>query len=178
MRRSDIKTMPQYYEKYINQVEDVELSQAFAASVRQLEMLDKSALARLEDRRYAPDKWTVKETLQHVIDWERILSYRALLFARKAGLVPQGIDGDLLAASMNANQRTIDSLVEELRRVRLSTEAMFAGFDEDTLQNTGTSWEYEISVLAMGFMIIGHQIHHLKIIEERYSPLLERQVAG
>src|SRR5215468_1147161 len=172
MKRSDIKTMPQYFEKYINQVGDIELLQAFEDSVKQLDELDKNLLAKLDGKRYAPDKWTTKETFQHVIDWERILSFRTLLFARKEGSIPQGVDGDLLAANMNAEQRAIDSLIDELIITRLSTKALFESFDDDTLQYIGTNWKYEISVLAMGFTIIGHQIHHLKIIEEKYFPLL------
>jgi DinB superfamily len=175
MKRSDIKTMPQYFEKYISLVDDLELSQAFGESVKQLDRLDRDLLARLDGKRYAPGKWTVKETLQHVIDWERILSFRTLLFARKEGSTPQGVDGDLLAVNMKADQRAIDSLVDELRITRLSTRALFESFDEETLQNIGTNWKYEISVLAMGFTIIGHQIHHLKIIEEKYYPLLNEQ---
>jgi DinB superfamily len=175
MKRSDIKTMPQYFEKYINHVDDLELSQAFEESVKQLDRLDRNLLARLNGKRYAPGKWTVKETLQHVIDWERILSFRTLLFARKEGSIPQGVDGDLLAANMKADQRTIDSLIDELKATRLSTKALFESFEDQTLQNTGVNWKYEISVLAMGFTIIGHQIHHLRIIEEKYCPLLNEQ---
>jgi hypothetical protein len=175
MKRSDIKTMPQYFEKYINLVGDLELSQAFDESVKQLDRLDRNLLARLDGKRYAPGKWTTKETLQHVIDWERILSFRTLLFARKEGSIPQGVDGDLLAANMKADQHTIDSLVDELKITRLSTKALFESFDDEALQNTGTNWKYEISVLAMGFTIIGHQIHHLKIIEEKYYPLIDEQ---
>jgi hypothetical protein len=172
-KRSDIKRMPQYFENYINLVDDVGLSEAFDGSIRQVEALDRGLLTRLGGKSYAQGKWTVKESLQHVIDWERILSYRTLLFARKEGSVPQSVDGDLLAASMNADRRAIDGMVDELRSVRLSTRAMFRSFDDDTLQSIGTNWRYEISVLAMGFTIIGHQIHHLRIIEEKYYPLLE-----
>src|SRR5262245_16753042 len=172
MKRSDIKTMPQYFEKYINQVGDLELSQAFDESVKQLDPLDRDLLSRLDGKRYAPDKWTTKETLQHVLDWERILSFRTLLFARKEGSIPQGVDGDLLAANMNAEGRSIGRLIDELKITRLSTKAMFESFDDKTMDNTGTNWKYEISVLAMGYTIIGHQIHHLKIIEEKYYPLI------
>jgi hypothetical protein len=175
MKRSDIKTMPQYFEKYINQVDDLELSQAFDDSVRQLDRLDRNLLAKLDGKRYAPGKWTAKETLQHVIDWERILSFRALLFARKEGSTPQGVDGDLLAANMKAGERTVDSLIDELRVTRLSTKALFESFDDEAMQCAGINWKYEISVLAMGFTIIGHQVHHLKIIEEKYYPLLDEQ---
>jgi hypothetical protein len=172
MKRSDIKEMPEYFEKYINLVDDLELSQAFDESIKQLGRLDKNLLAKLDGKRYAPDKWTTKETFQHVIDWERILGFRALLFARKEGSIPQGVDGDLLAANMNADRRAIGDLIDELKITRLSTKALFESFDDKTLQNIGTNWKYEISVLAMGFTIIGHQIHHLNIIEEKYYPLL------
>jgi len=175
MKRSDIKTMPEYFERYINQVDDLELSQAFDESVKQLDRLDINLWAKLDGKRYAPGKWTAKETLQHVIDWERILSFRALLFARKEGSTPQGVDGDLLAANMKADRRAVDGLIDELRITRLSTMALFESFDDDALQNTGINWKYEISVLAMGFTIIGHQVHHLKIIEEKYYPLLGEQ---
>ena len=171
MKRSDILEMPEYFEKYIHQVDDLELSQAFNESIKQLDELDQNFLARLDGKRYAPGKWTTKETIQHIIDWERILTFRTILFARKEGSVPQGVDGDLLAAHMKAERRELDDLIAELRITRLSTKAMFDGFDDETLQNAGINWKYETSVLAMGFTIIGHQIHHLKIIKEKYYPL-------
>jgi hypothetical protein len=76
---------------------------------------------------------------------------------------------------MKADQRAIASLIDELGITRLSTKGLFDSFGDQALQNSGINWKYEISVLAMGFTIIGHQIHHLKIIEERYYPLLDEQ---
>ena len=76
---------------------------------------------------------------------------------------------------MKADQRAIESLIDELKITRLSTEALFESFDDEALQNTCINWKYEISVLAMVFTIIGHHIHHLKIIEERYYPLFDEQ---
>ena len=173
MKKSDIDPMPQYFDRYINLVADVELSQAFDDSIWQLNNLDKDLLIKLDGKKYAPGKWTVKEIFQHVIDFERILAYRTLLFARCEGSIPQGVDEKLLGAKMFADKRTIDNLIDELKIVRASTKSMFESFDDEMLQAVGTNWKYEISVLAMGFNIVGHQIHHLKIIEERYFPLLE-----
>lgn len=114
---------------------------------------------------------TVKEIFQHVIDWERILSQRALLFARINGSVAQGVDENALAENTKTERRTVEDLIEELKIARLSTKALFESFDDELLQNTGTSYKSEMSVLAMGFTIIGHQKHHLNIIEEKYFPL-------
>ena len=176
MKRSQIKPTPQYYDRIVNLVADVELSEAFADSIRQLNGVDRDLLNKLEGQTYAPDKWTVKEILQHVIDFERILSYRSMLFARNEGSVPQSIDQDLLAKNSLANARTIDSLVEELTALRVATSALYESFDDHTLLKTGINWKYDISVLAMGFAMIGHQIHHLKVIEEKYFPLLAQHV--
>jgi hypothetical protein len=176
MKRSQIDPMPKYYDHYINLVADVELSDAFDRSIRQLNELNRDQLTKLDGQTYAPGKWTVKEILQHVIDFERILSYRSLLFARGVGSNPQDIDQHELARNSLAEARTIDALIEELKALRLATKELYESFDDHTLLNTGISWKYETPVLAMGFMMIGHQIHHLKVIEEKYFPLLrERQ---
>lgn len=135
VKRSDIDPMPQYFNRYIELVTDVELPQAFDESIRQLDSLDRAALAELRDRKYAVDKWTVKEIFQHLIDWERILSTRALLFARKVVTVPQNIDETKLAANMNAEQRTMSSLVDELKIGRASTKALFESFEDEMLLN-------------------------------------------
>jgi hypothetical protein len=172
VKRSDINPMPQYYGALINLIPDVELQIAFDESVRQLDEMDRDLLTRLDNRKYAPNKWTVKEIIQHITDFERILGYRALLFARREPTTPQDIDQMLLAENSNANRRTIGSLLEELKCTRLGTKSLFDGFDNEALLTKGISWNYEISVLAMGFTIIGHQVHHLKVIEERYYPLL------
>ena len=173
MKRSQINPIPQYYDHYINLVADVELSEAFDRSIKQLNELDRDSLTRLANQTYAPDKWTVKEILQHVIDWERILSYRSLLFARSVGSNPQDIDQHLMAGNSLPEARNIDALIDELKAVRLATTELYESFDDRVLLNTGISWKYETSVLAMGFMMIGHQIHHFKVIEEKYFPLLQ-----
>ncbi|MEO8071747.1 MAG: DinB family protein [Acidobacteriota bacterium] len=172
MKKSDINPMPEYFERYIKTVDDVELPQAFDLSIRQLEILDKSLLASIADKKYAADKWTIKEIFQHIIDWERILAQRTLLYARCEGSTSQSIDENLLAENMNAERRDFDSLIDELIITRLSTKAMFESFDDRAMLKTGMSWKYEISVLAMGFTIVGHQKHHVQIVEDKYYPLI------
>ncbi|HEX2271980.1 MAG TPA: hypothetical protein VHH35_20725, partial [Pyrinomonadaceae bacterium] len=81
MKRSDINPLPEYWERYIKLVPDVELPQAFEDSIRQLNDLDRTALARLDDKTYSPGKWSVKDIIQHLTDVERVMCYRALMFA-------------------------------------------------------------------------------------------------
>jgi hypothetical protein len=170
MKKSDINPMPQYYDRYINLVPDVELSQAFDDSVRQLDQLDRSWLSRIEDKTYSPGKWTIKDIIQHLIDGERIMAYRALMFARGTRSVA-GFDQDELAENAKPGRRKADDLLDELLSVRRATRALYDSFDDDMLRARGISWEHEISVLDLGFTILGHQVHHLNVIAERYSTL-------
>jgi DinB superfamily len=172
MKRSDINPMPPNFAKYIDLVPDVELEQAFDKSGRQLNELDKEVLEKLGDKYYAPGKWTVKDILQHLADSDRIMSYQALMLARKDETVLPGFDEKLHVKNANALRRTCDEMIEEMKVARASTVSLFNSFDDEILLRKAINWKNEISVLAMGFTIIGHQTHHLKIIEERYLPLL------
>lgn len=160
--------MPEYFDRYINLVDDIELLEAFDKSIADIDALNVNAMSQLNGVRYAPDKWTVKENLQHAIDWERILSYRALLFARREGSEQSGIDENTLAAGMHANDRTIPELLTELKAVRLSTKALYEGFSDEMMAAMGKCWVYDMSVLALGFTMIGHVKHHLNIVDEKY----------
>ena len=172
MKKSNINPMPPNFAKYIDLVADVELEQAFDESSGQLSKLDKDVLRKLGDKKYEPGKWTVKDILQHLADSDRIMSYQALMLARKDESVLQGFDQNLHVKNANAVRRTVDEMIEEIKVARASTISLFDSFDDQILLHKATRWKYEVSVLAMGFTIIGHQTHHLRIIEERYLPLL------
>lgn len=171
MKKSDINPLPRYYDRYINLAPDVELSQAFADSIRQLDELDKKTLARIADKTYSPGKWTVKDIVQHLCDSERIMCYRALFFARRSEMALEGFDQELFAANASTNRRTFEDLLDELISVRRATKALYDSFDDQMLRARGISWEHEVSVLDLGFTIVGHQIHHLNVIAEKYSAL-------
>lgn len=165
--------MPEYFDRYINLVADVELLEAFDASIDQINKLDRSLFDKLEGKRYVPGKWTVHDIFQHIIDTERILSYRALRFARNDETQLPGFEEDLFGANTKANERTLTSLLDELIITRKSTKMMFENFDDIMLTRSGIASNKRISVISLGFTIIGHQLHHLKIIEERYFPLIK-----
>jgi hypothetical protein len=130
MKISDINPLPPNFGKYINLVADVELEQALDESVRQLNEIDKNLFEKLDGKRYAPDKWTVKEILQHLADSDRIMSYQALMLARKDGSVLPGFDEKLHVKNANADSRTVNELIEEIIIARAATKSLFDGFDE------------------------------------------------
>ena len=177
MKRSDIKLMPEYFSKYILYVEDIELDDAFQNNINTIAGLDVDRLILLGDNVYAPGKWTVKDIFQHLVDTERVMGYRTLRFARRDGVVPQGYDQELFVANADAGHRALAQIVEEFRLLHHATRFMFRSFNDQILQSTGINWNKEMSVLAMGFLITGHFIHHMKAINERYLPLLSQTIS-
>lgn len=117
---------------------------------------------------YAENKWTIKELVQHMIDTERVMSYRALRISRNDKIDLAGFDENDYVSNANANQIPFIELLKEFSLVRKSTIAMFKGFTDEMLLRKGTASETEISVRALGYILTGHVLHHLRIIEERY----------
>lgn len=171
MKKTDILIMPQFFDRYIHLVEDIELTEALQKYAENSWEDKIDILNQLGDTRYAPDKWTVKDILQHIIDNERIQSYRALAFARGEKASLPGYDEVLYGANAQTARRTVNDLLLELALVRKSTLALFESFDDKMLLQEGIAFNVQISVLALGFMMVGHQIHHFKVMEERYFPL-------
>ena len=161
-------TFPTYFENYINQVKELDLKEAFK---NQQEIINHYFDHIPEDKTntgYETGKWSLKELLQHIIDTERIFNYRALAFARKEQKSLPGFDENEYAVNSNANARSWASLCEEMKAVRKATEIMYESFSDEVLNNTGLANNNSTSVLAMGFINVGHLNHHIRIIEERY----------
>lgn len=176
MKKSAIQPMPELYGRYIDLVEDLTLNVALDKHFANIQNLNKEVLEELGSLTYAPEKWTVKEVLQHLIDWERVFVYRAVVFARKEGTTPSGHDENIMATNSKANSKSVNEIVEDFLVVRHCTGSLFRGFDDNDLMTIGQNWNMEMSVLSVGFTIVGHQIHHFNMIQEKYLPLLGREV--
>ena len=117
---------------------------------------------------YAPGKWTIKEILGHLIDDERIFAYRALCLARNEARELPGFDEKTYAAASGAEQRTLDSLLGEYEAVRASTIAFLASLTTEQWMRRGVVNGYPASVRGLAFHIASHELHHLRIVRERY----------
>lgn len=172
MKKSSIMVFPEYYINYINEIDDIELIDALSKySVNFLDQF-KDKLNELGNKVYADGKWTVRDILQHLIDSERIFQYRALRIARNDDTALPGFEENEYVPEAKADTRSIDELLNEFESVRNSGIILFDSFDETMLQRKGICSEKEISVLAIGFSIAGHTLHHFNVIKEKYFPLL------
>jgi uncharacterized damage-inducible protein DinB len=116
----------------------------------------------------AEGEWTIKEILSHVTDTERIFSYRALRFAHNDTTPLAGFEQDDYVANSNANQRSIDDILEELTAVRMASIALFNSFDTAVMTRSGMSNGHPLSVRAALYQIAGHELHHFNSIKENY----------
>jgi hypothetical protein len=172
MKKSDINPMPEYFDRYINLADDVELKEALDISAEELNNLPIEQWEAIGNKVYAPGKWTIKDILQHMIDTERIFAYRALCFARGETARMPSFDEEEYGRNTNAHQRTLVDLIDELKINRASFIALYNSFTNEMLLKTGLSFKGTYSVLAIGFIAVGHQRWHLNIIKERYAGLV------
>ena len=157
-----------FYQTYINALGNVDLMN----ELRQGKKDFLSLVQHLPDDKlrfaYAEGKWSLAEALVHMIDTERIFQYRALRFARNDKTDLPGFEQDDYVPNSNARSRTKNDLMEEYTAVRDSTITLFKSFDQDMLKRVGKANGFPMSVGALGFIINGHQAHHIRIINERY----------
>ncbi|ANE49412.1 DinB family protein [Flavisolibacter tropicus] len=168
MHSVDLTRVPTFYHKYIQKINETDLSEALHSLQAELN----SFLEELPDdkwsHKYAADKWTIKEVVQHITDAERIFCYRALCFSRgEKGSLPGFEENDYVNAS-DANSRSKESILNELKTVQAATLSLFASMNEEQLNADGVANNNPIYVKGIGFIVAGHAKHHLEIIKERY----------
>jgi hypothetical protein len=118
--------------------------------------------------RYAAGKWSVREVIGHLIDAERVFTYRALTFARGDSNALPGFDENGWAGLSNADTRTLASLIDEFSAVRAATLALFRSFGDVELARQGTASGHRVTVRGLLYVTTGHERHHVRILRERY----------
>lgn len=162
-----------YAQEDIGHVEGDDAVEALEASSRiALQMLRSISDTRVEGLTYAPGKWTFKEVIGHLIDDERIFAYRALCVARGDARPLPGFDENEYMRGTSFEARSMESLTREYDAVRQATIAFFETLSQTEWQRRGIVNGYEASPRGLAFHIVGHELHHLRTLRERYLPLL------
>lgn len=157
-----------YFMHYINTAPGDDLMTSLAETERALVTYIDGLDANKGNFAYAAGKWTVKQVLQHITDTERIMSYRALRFARKDQSVLPGFDENAYADNDYAATLSLNDLKTEFLAVRKATELLFANMNAEVLDFQGVASQVSISPRALGWMLSGHSMHHLNVLNERY----------
>ena len=122
--------------------------------------------------RYAPDKWSIKQVIGHLIDAERVMTYRAMRIARGDETPLAGFDENTYAENAGSDERTLQSLIAELETLRQSTAAFFQHLPDVAWSRRGTANNKSVTVRGLAFIIAGHELHHREILHSRYLPAL------
>jgi DinB family protein len=157
-----------FYKTYIDLIEDGDILMTLA---RQADYCAHNfeTFADRGDHRYAENKWTVKQLLQHIIDVERILSYRIVRISRRDKTLMSGFDENAYADATPVDHRTVEDLIADFMSVRSATFALLKGLSPEQWTLSGTANGSEISVRALAYIIAGHCVHHIAILEDRYQ---------
>lgn len=157
-----------YYDTYIAKVRDGDIIDILREQGEAMRGLLARVPAERGQHAYAPGKWTLNEALLHVVDAERVFSYRALRIARGDTVPLHGFEQNDWVPQSGASDRTVASIVEEFVAVRASTVALFAGLPANAWNRRGTASGHPVTVRALAFTCAGHALHHEGIIRERY----------
>jgi len=157
-----------FYGQYIRLVPDGDLISILRDQIAGTAALLRNAPPDRADFAYAPGKWTVKQVVGHMIDVERVMSYRALRFAHNDATELPGFDENEWVANSNFAERTLADLVDEYEAVRAATIHFAKHLDADALLRRGTANGQGVSVRALLYIIAGHELHHVALVRERY----------
>lgn len=163
-----------YAEQYILLVTGDDILASLTAQLKQTATLFSGRSERDGNFRYAPDKWSVKEVVGHIADTERIFAYRALRIARGDQTPLEGFEQEDYVRGARFGARKLADLVEEYADVRQASLALFRSLGEEAWLRRGVASGNPVTVLALAYLIAGHELHHRKILDERYFPAIPR----
>ena len=166
--RPEKSEYPAYAEGYVSKVPDGDIVGILRSQLDETLALIKGIPEARGDYRYAEGKWSIKEVIGHVIDGERIFTYRALRFARGDSTPLSGFEQDDYVPNGSFNKRSLSDLADEYEHVRRSTISLFASLDPEAWNRRGISNNNESSVRGLAFITAGHERHHVEILRTRY----------
>jgi hypothetical protein len=157
-----------YYEKYLSQIQGNDIIATLEEQRRQMLLLLSGRTEADGELRYAPEKWTVKEVLGHVCDAERVFAYRALRISRNDPTPMEGFDENDYVRNGPFARRTLADLIEDYIAVRRATVSLFRNLDETAWTRRGAANKNDVTVRALAYIIAGHELHHRRMLEEKY----------
>jgi DinB superfamily len=166
--KPDVTEYLPYYGRYISLVPDGDILAVLSQQLGETLTLLRSIPESQAGFRYAPDKWSIKELVGHLIDTERIFSYRALCFARNDETPLPGYEQDDYISNASFDDYPIGELADEFESVRRSTLFLFKHLRREAWMRRGIASENEVSVRALAYIIAGHERHHMEILRSRY----------
>lgn len=163
-------TSSKYFRKYIDLVPDGNITEILNTQEDTMTDYFSNLSPSDWDIRYTPEKWTIKQSMLHIIDVERVMAYRALAISRGDQTPLPGFDQDNYADLGPVEHRSGASLISEYRTVRKASISLFQNMTITDFNRLGNASNHPVSPLALAYIIAGHELHHLQIFQEKYAP--------
>jgi uncharacterized damage-inducible protein DinB len=157
-----------YYERYVSLIQGDDILNTLDQQRREMMLLLSCRDDEDGDFRYAPEKWSAKEVLGHICDTERVFAYRALRISRADATPMEGFEQDDYVRNGPFAQRPLEDLVEDFIAVRRATLSLLRNLDEAAWTRRGIANKNEVTVRALAYIIAGHELHHRRILQEKY----------
>lgn len=158
-----------YYSTYLSLVGDGDIIGILESQIKQTALLLRAIPDSRGTYRYADGKWSINEVLGHLIDTERIFSNRALRFARGDSTPIPGFEQDDYVRAAEFDKYPLSELISEFEGVRGDTCALYRHMSEEAISRRGRANNAEVSVRALAYITAGHELHHRRVIEEKYK---------
>ncbi len=169
MKKPEVSEYKSSFQYYIDLVDEGSFFDVLNANTKFAIEFFNHVPKELLNHRYEENKWTVKQVFMHIIDTERAFAFKAFVCARGDANTPlHRMDENLYATNIDVTDRKIESLINEFVSVRNHSKSLFEHLSEEQSMFLGNCITYKISARALGFVMIGHVKHHIKIISERY----------
>ncbi len=158
-----------YFDGYLSLTGTNDFAETYAANTRDIEEFFEDIPEGSHDYAYEEGKWTIRQLLQHLIDMERVMAYRAMMIVRNAGKESlASVDENRFAENADVSLRGFDSMISEFKALRLANKYFFESLSDEESKIKGSVAGYPTTARALGYIIIGHATHHKRIIVERY----------
>lgn len=157
-----------FFQRYIDLVPEGSFQDVLNENTRIILDFFQNIPSKKHEYRYEEGKWSIKEILIHIIDTERVMSYRALVAARGDASALPGFDENTYVQNVDVSQRTLESLLEEFQSVRNATTHFFSHINEAQSIFEGNASNHATTARALGYISVGHVLHHINVVKERY----------
>ncbi|MGG4146404.1 DinB family protein [Paenibacillus algorifonticola] len=166
--RPSINDYNPFYQTYIEKVPEGSIKDVLLEAQQATSELLASIPEERGSFKYAEGKWSIKEVIGHINDTERVMSYRLLRVSRGDSTPLPGFEQEVFVAGARFNEYTIAELAEEYRAIRQSTLKLIDKLSDEELSRRGNASSFEVTALALAYIIAGHELHHLSVLKERY----------
>jgi hypothetical protein len=168
IKRPNSTDYPEFFNTYIDLVKGDNVLKELEKQILEMQFILSDVPEEREDYTYATGKWTLKEVIGHIIDTERVMTYRALSFARCNPNPQPGFDPDMFMKNVNFNKRTLYDLAHEFGIVRESTILLYKNLSAEDLDKVGVANNWKMTVRSAAYVNVGHATHHLNFIKAKY----------